>query len=122
MRQSALHDGRYDAGSMAFADMVDMAIKDHAGEAAFSRDNYLALSLAQKDQLAAFMGSLGRAEGDWDYNNRIDQFDWFFLQPSVTGPDAGTVTPDSSGALIDIDQDGDVDMADMAIFQRACTN
>lgn len=122
MRQSALHDGRYDAGSMTFADMVDLAIKDHDGEAAFSRTNYLALSLAQKDQLTAFLGSLGRAEGDWDYNNRIDQFDWFFLQPSVTGPDAGTVTPDSAGALIDIDQDGDVDMADMAIFQRAYTN
>jgi len=31
------------------------------------------------------------------------------------------VVPDDAGAIIDIDQDGDIDMADMAVFQRAYT-
>lgn len=121
MRQTALHDGRHESSVLNFDGMVDAAIMDHAGEAAFSVTNYMGLTQTEKDQLTAFLASLGRAEGDWDFNNRVDQFDWFFLLPSLTGPDAGTVTPDDDGALIDFDQDGDVDLADMAIFQRAYT-
>lgn len=119
MRQSALHDARYQG--MGFASMVDSAIQDHAGEAAFSVTNYNALTQSDKDALNAFLLSLGRTEGDWDMNNRIDEFDWFFLEPLMTGPDAASVTPDDAGAIVDVDQDGDIDMADMAVFQRAYT-
>ena len=118
-RQTMLHDGR--VSNLPFADMVDLTIQEHDGEAAFSRTNYNALSQADKGLVADFLLSLGRAEGDWDHNNRLDEFDWFFLEPLLTGPDAGTVTPDDAGAIVDIDQDGDVDMADMAVFQRAYT-
>lgn len=121
MRQTGLHDGRYESSVLGFDGMVDAAIMDHDGEAAFSRTNYTNLTAGEKADLYKFLGSLGRAEGDWDYNNRIDEFDWFFLLPFLTGPDAATVTPDDDGALVDFDQDGDVDMADMAIFQRAYT-
>jgi len=121
LRQALLHDGRHETSVLGFAGAIDATIQDHDGEAAFSRTNYNNLTQPEKDQLAAFLQSMGRAEGDWDLNNRIDQFDWFFLLPFLTGPDANTVTPDDDGALIDFDQDGDIDMADMAIFQRAYT-
>jgi len=119
MRQSALHDGRH--SGISFADMMDLSVSDHMGEASFARSNYNQLSAGDKSALYNFLLSLGRAEGDWDMNNKIDEFDWFFLQPTMTGPDAGTVTSDDAGAIVDIDQDGDIDMADMAIFQRAYT-
>jgi len=119
MRQTALHDGRHQG--MAFSTMVDMSIQDHAGEAAFTVANYNMLLQSDKDAMTAFLLSLGRTEGDWDMNNRIDEFDWFFLEPFMTGPDTANVTPDDAGAIIDVDQDGDIDMADMAVFQRAYT-
>ena len=118
-RQTMLHDGR--VTGVPFPDMVDWAIQDHDGEAAFSRTNYNNLVQADKDALVDFLLSLGRAEGDWDHNNKIDEFDWFFLEPLMTGPDAGTVTPDDGAAIIDVDMDGDFDMADMAVYQRATT-
>ena len=118
-RETFLHDGRVNGGS--FDQLVDWTIQEHDGEAAFSRTNYNALSAGDQAALANFLLSLGRAEGDWDNNNRIDEFDWFFLEPFVTGPDAATVTPDASGAVVDIDQDGDIDLADLALFQRAFT-
>ncbi|MDF1800456.1 MAG: di-heme oxidoredictase family protein [Planctomycetota bacterium] len=118
-RQTMLHDGR--VTGVPFDAMVDWAIQEHDGEAAFSRTNWNNLSAADQAALVEFMKSLGRSEGDWDLNNRVDEFDWFFMEPLMTGPDAGTVTPDDGGAIIDIDQDGDIDMADMAIFQRAYT-
>ncbi|MFT4711079.1 MAG: CxxC motif-containing protein (DUF1111 family) [Planctomycetota bacterium] len=119
-RENFLHDGR--VTGVSFDQLVDWSIQEHDGEAAFSRTNYNALSIGDQAALVNFLLSLGRAEGDWDNNNRVDEFDWFFLEPLMTGPDAGTVTPDHSGAVVDIDQDGDVDMADMALFQRAFTH
>ncbi len=118
-RESFLHDGRITG--VPFDQLVNLTIQEHDGEAAFSRTNYNFLSVADKDALKNFLLSLGRAEGDWDNNNRVDEFDWFFLESLVTGPSAGTVTPDADGALVDFDQDGDVDMADLALFQQAYT-
>lgn len=118
-RESFLHDGRITG--LPFDLLVDGLIQEHDGEAAFARANYNGLSGVSKAALNNFLLSLGRAEGDWDNNNRIDEFDWFFLEPLVTGPGATTVTPDASGAVVDFDQDGDVDMFDMALFQQAYT-
>jgi hypothetical protein len=101
--------------------MVSQSILEHDGEAAFSRTNYGNLTLTDQDALKNFLLSLGRPEGDWDNNNSIDEFDWFFLEPLVTGPETASVTPDDSGAVVDFDQDGDVDMLDLALFQQAYT-
>jgi CxxC motif-containing protein (DUF1111 family) len=50
VRPAYLHDGR--------APTVDAAIRAHDGEAARSRDNYLRLSPAQKNQLLEYLNSL----------------------------------------------------------------
>lgn len=119
-RQALLHDGRASGGT--FAGIVDQAIQWHRGDASFSRDNYNNLSAADKDLLARFLGSLGRAEFDWDNNNVIDVFDWFFMEPLFTGPNPATpVTPDDDGAVADFNQDGALDLRDFIMFQRAFT-
>jgi CxxC motif-containing protein (DUF1111 family) len=113
-----LHDGRATGG--AFSDNVDAAIVAHDGEAAFARDNYLNLNQGQKNLLISFLDSLGRAEFDYEGDNDVDEFDWFFLQPLMTGP-GHYFTPDDFRSLADIDQDGDFDLVDFAAFQRAFT-
>ncbi|MCZ6596037.1 MAG: hypothetical protein O7B99_00195 [Planctomycetota bacterium] len=119
-RESFLHDGRATGGT--FAQNVDMTIQDHGGEAAFARTNYNALSSTDKDALYAFLESLGRPEFDEDNNNTVDVFDHFFLAPLFTGPDpVAPVSPDDPGAVADVDQDGDYDIADWMVFQRAFT-
>ncbi len=119
-RETFLHDGRI--SGLPFDQLIDQTVQQHDGEAAFSRTNYNALSGVDQMALSNFLLSLGRAEGDYDNNNRIDEFDWFFLEPLVTGPDTNNVSPDDTGAVVDIDQDGDVDLADLALFQRAYTH
>ena len=119
-RGGFLHDGRATGGT--FADNVDAAIQDHGGEAAGSRSAYNALSPAEKDDLYNFLFSLGRPEFDEDNNNTVDVFDWFFLAGDFTGPDPVTaIDPDDHGAVADVDQDGDFDMGDFLVMQRAFT-
>jgi len=119
MREGFMHDGRATGGT--FEQNVDQAILEHDGEAAASRDAYDALTQLEKDQLHAFLASLGRPEFDVEGNNsQIDEFDWFFLEPLVTGPQ-GTLTPDDAASIGDVDVDGDLDLVDLAAFQRAFT-
>jgi hypothetical protein len=65
--------------------------------------------------------SLGRAEFDYDLNELngwINDLDWFFMRPDVTGP-GSFFDADDTRAICDIDQDGDIDLRDIAAFQRA---
>ena len=117
-RDSFLHDGRATGGT--FAENMTMAIDEHRGEAQASRDAFFALSLSERDQVVAFLGSLGRVEFDWDDDNDRDFFDWFFLEPLLTGP-GGPVTPDDPAAVADVDQDGDFDLRDFSALQRGWT-
>ncbi|MFO0985232.1 MAG: di-heme oxidoredictase family protein [Planctomycetota bacterium] len=111
-----LHDGRASSGT--FEENVDAAITAHDGEAAAARDNYLALPNPQKLLLIQFLDSLGRAEFDYEGDNDVDAFDWFFLQPLFTGPGA-FYTADDFASIADIDQDGDFDLVDFGALQRA---
>lgn len=115
-----LHDGRATGGTAA--QNVRDAILAHDGEALASRIAFQSLLTAQQDQLVAFLLSLGRLEFDEEGDHDVDAFDWFFLELDgrFTGPGA-FFTPDHPGAVADFDQDGDFDLADFAVFQRAMT-
>ena len=115
-----LHDGRVSGGSAG--QNIDAAILAHDGEGLASRNAYAALSSADKLKLQAFLLSLGRLEFDYENNNNVDEVDWFFLYPLVTGPaPAVPLTADSPGAVADFDQDGDFDLEDFGVLQRAFT-
>jgi CxxC motif-containing protein (DUF1111 family) len=122
-----LHDGRVAGGTVQQA--VDLAVTNHdlaatspptLSQSHASAVAYFALTPAQRTQVANFLDSLGKAEFDFEGNNNVDEFDWFFLQPLVTGP--GTFfTPDDPSAVADFDQDGDFDLIDFGWMQRAFT-
>ena len=115
-----LHDGRATGGTPD--DNVRAAIAAHDGEAAASRDAFAALSTADQERLLAFTDSLGRLEFDFEGNNNVDATDWFFLEDAryFTGP-VPSFNPDSPAAVADFDQDGDFDLKDFGILQRAMT-
>ena len=115
-----LHDGRATGGTPQ-QNLRD-AILAHDGEAAASRDDFIALSPTEQDQLFAFLLSLGRPEFDSDGDHDVDAVDWFFLESDghFTGP-LGDFSPDHPAAVADFDQDGDFDLADFAVYQRANT-
>lgn len=113
-----LHDGRATGGSPE--QNLEMATLAHGGEATASRNAFAALSVADRAKITAFLMSLGRAEFDLENDSDIDEFDWFFLRPLVTGPGA-SVTPDDAAAVADFDQDGDFDLRDFGNLQRAFT-
>jgi CxxC motif-containing protein (DUF1111 family) len=119
-RDAFLHDARATGGS--FEDNMRATIAEHEGEGAASRAAFLALSVVEQDQLIAFLGSLGQEEFDAEVDNDLDEFDWYFLEPHFTGPGAGTISPDDFPAnLCDIDQDGDFDLIEFGLLQRAFT-
>lgn len=115
-REALLHNGSATGGS--FEQNIDMAILAHDGEGAASAAAYAGLTSTDKDHLYAFLRSLGRAEFDFENNNNVDGVDWFFIEGDFTGP-GSFYTADDDEAISDVDQDGDFDMADWAVFQRA---
>jgi len=115
-RTSLLHDGRATGGT--FADNIRSSIASHDGEALASSVAFAALTVPQQDQVIDFLQSLGQAEFDWERDNDVDEFDWFFLEPELTGP-VGSLTPDDRASVADIDVDDDFDMVDFAALQRA---
>lgn len=119
-RGALLHDGR--ATGANFGGLIDQAVAEHGGQAAASRAAYQALSAANRDLVVDFLLSLGRAEFDFDLDNAITEFDWFFLEPLLTGPaPIQAVTPDDPGAICDVDQDGDFDLVEFGKMQRVWT-
>jgi CxxC motif-containing protein (DUF1111 family) len=115
-----LHNGS--ATGQTPEDNMRTAILAHDGEAATSRDAYAALSAPQQQSLLDFLDSLGRLEFDADGNDSVDATDWFLFQNAggFTGP-GDIFTPDSPNAIADFDQDGDFDLKDFGILQRAMT-
>ncbi|MFT7669923.1 MAG: CxxC motif-containing protein (DUF1111 family) [Planctomycetota bacterium] len=117
-RTSMLHDGTATGGT--FADNITMAIVAHDGEGLASAVAFQALTTAERGEVFDFLSSLGRAEWDFENDNDVDEFDWFFVQPDLSGP-LPSFGPDAPGALSDVDEDGDFDLADFAVMQRAFT-
>ena len=119
-RGAFLHDGRATGGT--FEQNATSAILWHDGEADFARQNFNGLSQGDKDALMAFLGSLGRAEFDFDEDGKVSEFDWFFLEPMLTGPAPATpFDADDPAAITDIDADGDFDLEDFLQLQMAFT-
>jgi CxxC motif-containing protein (DUF1111 family) len=116
-----LHDGSAVSGTAE--DNLRDAIAAHDGEGAHSRGGFGALFPEQQDQVLAFLMSLGRLEFDAEKDNDVDPFDWAVIHINgwFQGPGAGSVTPDSPAAVADVDQDGDVDLVDFGLLQRAMT-
>jgi CxxC motif-containing protein (DUF1111 family) len=116
-----LHDGSA-VGDTAEGNLK-LAIAAHDGEGSPSRGAFGQLDPTQQDQVVAFLMSLGRLEFDAEKDNDVDQFDWFVIHLNgwFQGPGAGSVTPDSPAAVADVDQDGDVDLVDFGLLQRAMT-
>ncbi|MEZ6004388.1 MAG: di-heme oxidoredictase family protein [Planctomycetota bacterium] len=119
-RTALLHDGR--ATGAAFDGLVDMVVAEHGGQASASRAAYQALTAGDRALVVAFLQSLGRAEFDWDLDNELTEFDWYFLEPFLTGPaPAATMGPDHPGAVCDVNQDGAFDLVEFGQLQRVWT-
>lgn len=120
VRGSFLHDAR--AGGASFEDNIDFAVNEHGGEGSASRTAYQALSQADRDSIVAFLATLGRGEFDFEADNDLDEFDWFFIEPLLNGPAPATPhAPEDPGAQCDVDQDGDFDIREFGLVQRAWT-
>lgn len=115
-----LHDGRVTGGTLA--ENVRAAIAAHDGEALASGAAFAALSTADQDRVVRFLLSLGRAEFDEEGDDDVDDLDWFFLEANgrFTGP-GSFFTPDDPAAVADFDADGDFDLVDFTVMQRAMT-
>ena len=115
-----LHDARATGGSLA--QNVLSAIAFHDGEAAASAVAFAALPVPDQDRVVRFLLSLGREEFDEEGDFDVDDLDWFFLNANnlFTGP-GPFFTPDDPGAVADFDQDGDFDLVDFMVMQRATT-
>lgn len=119
LRDPLIHDGRVSGGSLA--DRVNAAVDWHnvfGSEAKSVAANYVALSATEKDQVIAFLDSLGKREFDDDGDNDIDPLDLHGLKGCYGG---GPYTPDDPCAVHDVDQDGDVDGADLAAMLTVYT-
>jgi hypothetical protein len=116
-RDPMLHDGRASGGT--FTDRVagpGGAIWWHnvvGSEAQPAGAAFFALSASDKAKVVSFLNSLGRREFDSDGNDVVDIYDFFDFKAcfGATG-----ISPDSPCAIHDVDQDGDVDLADFDVF------
>jgi CxxC motif-containing protein (DUF1111 family) len=119
VRDPMIHDGRAAAGT--FTTRVTTAINAHnafGSEAQPSAVAYAALPTISKNNVIAFLNSLGRAEFDANGDDTIDGVDLGSFVSCFTGP-TPTYTPDDPCSVHDIDQDGDVDNDDFNLFLQA---
>ncbi|MFM7053088.1 MAG: IPT/TIG domain-containing protein, partial [Planctomycetota bacterium] len=100
-RPVLLHNGS--ANQPVFATRVEAAISAHAGEAAASRNAYLALTSSDKAKVIAFLDSLGRDDYDIDGDGLITNLDYGLAVQHATDP---SVSPDEPWSTADLDQDG----------------
>lgn len=119
IRDPLLHDGR--AVGTTFKDRIVSAINWHnttGSEAAASAVAFGELSTVDQDKVIAFLDSLGRREFDANGDNVISAPD---LESFTACYGAGPYTPDDACAVHDVDQDGDVDDDDFALFLTVYT-
>ena len=116
-REQFFHDGRVAGGT--FGDRVIAAIAEHGsyGEAADSAEAFDLLPQAGKNSMIAFFNSLGRREFDYDGDKDVD-IDDFVVFHNCYVVDVVHM-PDDACAIGDIDQDGDADDLDFAMFLKA---
>jgi Di-haem oxidoreductase, putative peroxidase len=114
-----LHDLSASGGTAQ--ENIEASIAAHDGEGHASTIAFFALGPSQRAQLLAFLMSLGQLEFDADRDADVDALDWFLIDANgwFQGPAARPVTPDDPAALADVDQDGDVDLVDFGLLQRA---
>ena len=118
-RFPVMHDGRVSGATLA--ERAIRCIEAHDGEAGPSMRAYRELSKQERNQLIAFLDSLGRVEFDQDGDNDVDLHDWSFFVGCSTRPAEGKYSPDDRCRMADIDGDGDVDLVDFAVLQQAFT-
>ncbi|MEM7228416.1 MAG: di-heme oxidoredictase family protein [Planctomycetota bacterium] len=114
VRDQLWHDGRISGST--FEEKADLAILEHGAansEGAASAAAYTALTQMEKDQVIAFLGSLGQREFDSDSSGTVELNDYMDFRACQGG---GPYTADDPCAIHDIDQDGDVDPDDFASF------
>jgi hypothetical protein len=117
VRDPLWHDGRVAGGT--FVTRVTDAIALHDAlnsEGRVAAQAYAALLPADKNAVIAFLDSLGRAEFDMNGDGNVNHIDFATMNACVGG---GPYTPDDNCAIADVDQDGDVDSADTALFTAA---
>lgn len=115
-RDPLLHDGRVGGGT--FESRVIAAIDWHDVFGSAARDEaqaFDALSQPEKDQVVAFLASLGQLEFDADLDNAITDDDFNAFVGCYTGP-RGAYTPDDPCSIHDVNQDGAVDELDFGAF------
>jgi hypothetical protein len=118
-RDPLWHDGRVAGGSFKFR--VVQAIAQHndsQSEGKASAQAFNALTTAQKDQVVAFLNSLGRREFDMNGDGLVDAVDEAAVLACVTGP-GSFFNADAPCAVADPDQDGDVDQDDLDLLNVA---
>lgn len=118
VRNPMMHDGRVIGGT--FASRIDQAIAHHGvtgSEAIPAATAYNGLTQPEKDQLVAFLDSLGRAEFDFDGDNLVNVPDFNAFKACYDA--AGLYSPNHACAIGDIDQDGATDLADFDFFLQA---
>jgi hypothetical protein len=119
VRDPMWHDGRVAGGTFKFRILqVVSQHNDSDSEALISAQAFNALLPAQKDQIVAFLNSLGRREFDMDSDGDVDSVDQTLAQACFTGP-GSFFTADADCAIADPDQDGDVDQADLDLLNVA---
>ncbi len=115
LRDPLWHDGRVAGGTFEFR--INGAIQTHdanGSEAAASAQAFAALPAADQDALIAFMDSLGRQEFDMNGDNIVDDFDAMVIDMICANTDM--ISPDDPCAVADVDQNGIVDAADLALL------
>lgn len=114
-----IHDGRA-TGNGPDQNLRD-AILYHDEEGAPSRNAFAALSATDQQHVIDFLRSLGQLEFDHERDHDVDQVDWFFIHLSAFNGPTPAYTPDDFESISDFDQDGDVDLRDFGVLQRAFT-
>jgi len=118
VRDPLLHDGSVAGGT--FAERIHQVVMAHnapGSSAGSAAAGFAALTVAEQNALISFLDSLGRAEFDSDGDDIVDISDFVAFRACFAGPNG--YTPDNACAVSDIEQDGDVDLADFDMFLLA---